>query len=183
VTLLELGILGIVIGSNNFAVALTLGALGLKSYRYRVMFVFGLFEFALPLAGILLGTAVAELIGFQANIVGALMLFGLGLFTVIGGTFDFNDDEYLARRIVSWSGLTVLGAGLSLDNLLVGLSLGFGKVQPLILAATISFFSVIFTWLGMLIGGETRRRLEREAKIASGVLLIFLGIALGIGWL
>ena len=48
-TSVELSILGIVIGSNNFAVALTLVALGLKGYCYRVMFVFGLFEFALPL--------------------------------------------------------------------------------------------------------------------------------------
>lgn len=182
-TPVNLIILGIIIGSNNFAVALTLGAMGQAKYRYRVMSVFGFFEFVVPLAGIMLGTAVTESIGWQANIVGAAILFGLGLVTVIGGIIDFRNDELLAQRIVRWDGLIVLAAGLSLDNLMVGFSLGLGKVQPFLLAATISFFSVIFTWLGMQLGRESRRRWERTAKIASGVLLMLLGIASGFGWL
>jgi hypothetical protein len=40
-TLIDLLILGFVIGSNNFAVALALGALGQSSRVYRVMLVFG----------------------------------------------------------------------------------------------------------------------------------------------
>lgn len=182
-TPLNLIILGIIIGSNNFAVALALGALGQVKYRYRVMFVFGFFEFVVPLAGIMLGTAVTESIGWQTNIVGAAILFGLGLVTVIGGIRNPRNDELLARRIVQWDGLIVLAAGLSLDNLIVGFSLGLGKVQPFLLAAAISFFSVIFTWLGMQFGRESRRRWERTAKIASGVLLMLLGIASGVGWL
>ena len=182
-TPLNLIILGIIIGSNNFAVALALGALGQAEYRYRVMLVFGVFEFMVPLAGIMLGTAVTESIGWQTNIVGAAILFGLGLVTVIGGIRNPRNDELLARRIVQWDGLIVLAAGLSLDNLIVGFSLGLGKVQPFLLAAAISFFSVIFTWLGMQFGRESRRRWERTAKITSGVLLMLLGVASGVGWL
>ncbi|MGM0689749.1 MAG: manganese efflux pump, partial [Bacillota bacterium] len=82
-TLFNLVILGIVIGSNNFAVALTLGALGQSAYRYRIIFVFGVFEFIVPLAGILLGLAAARFIGLHSGIIGAVLLTGLGLFAVI----------------------------------------------------------------------------------------------------
>ena len=41
ITLIDLPILGFGIGSNNFVVALALGALGQASRVYRVMVVFG----------------------------------------------------------------------------------------------------------------------------------------------
>ncbi len=53
----------VVICSNKFAVALTLGAMGQAPYRYRVMIVFGVFEFMIPLLGIYLGLAVARNMG------------------------------------------------------------------------------------------------------------------------
>ena len=42
--MISLIILGVLIGFNNFAVALTLGAMGQAPYRYRMMFVFGVFH-------------------------------------------------------------------------------------------------------------------------------------------
>jgi manganese efflux pump family protein len=183
VTPLKLIILGIIIGSNNFAVALTLGAMGQIAYRYRVMFVFGVFEFVVPLAGILMGTAAARVTGLDSNIPGAVMLTGLGIIAVITGFRHRRDNERLARLVVGWSGLMLLAAGLSLDNLMVGFSLGLGKVQPILLAGTISFFSVIFTWLGMHLGRESRRRWERISKVSAGALLILLGMATGMSWL
>ncbi|MFO7728972.1 MAG: manganese efflux pump [Desulfonatronovibrio sp.] len=182
-TPLKLIILGIVIGSNNFAVALTLGAMGQIAYRYRVMTVFGVFEFVVPLIGICLGRAVAEVAGLHSNAIGAVILLGLGFLAVTGGIKSSRYDDRIARLTVCWSGLTLLAAGLSIDNLMVGFSLGLGKVQPLLLAGTISFFSVVFTWLGMRLGSESRRRWEQMAKIATGSLLMLLGVATGLGWL
>lgn len=182
-TPLKLIILGIIIGSNNFAVALTLGATGQLAYRYRVMFVFGVFEFVVPLIGLCLGRVAAKAIGTHSSTVGAVLLVGLGLLAVAGGIQSPRYNERIARLTVCWSGLTLLAAGLSTDNLMVGFSLGLGKVQPFLLAGTISFFSVIFTWIGMHLGSESRRRWEHTAKIATGSLLILLGLATALGWL
>ncbi len=182
-TTVDLIILGAIVGSNNFAVALSLGALNQASRRYRVMFVFGVFEFLLPLVGIYLGSTLAMSIGIYSSLVGAALLFGLGLLTATGGFRKGYDDELLARRLTQWKGLLVLAAGLSLDNLLVGFGLGLGEVQPLIVAGAISFFSVIYTWLGIQIGQVSRRRWEHAAKIFTGVLLMLLGIATAQGWL
>ncbi|HPA14587.1 MAG TPA: manganese efflux pump [Desulfobacterales bacterium] len=181
-TLIDLVLLGIVVGSNNLAVALTLGALGQAELRYRIMLVFGVFEFCVPLVGIRLGSATAKAIGSYANIMGAVMLFGLGLLSVIEGIRDRGNDDRLAQRVTRWRGLVVLAAGLSTDNMVVGFSLGLGKVDPLTVAGTIAFFAVLFTWLGIRLGRESRRRWERSAKIGAGALLMGFGVASGAGW-
>lgn len=176
-------ILGIVIGSNNFAVALALGALGQAKHRYRIMLIFGLFEFVVPLTGIWLGSAAASALGVYSNLVGAIALSGLGLFTVIEGLRDKSNDKKLAQHITSWSGLILLAATLSIDNLIVGFSLGFGQANPLTIAGTIAVFAVFFTWLGLEVGDETRRRWEQVVEISAGVLLVMLGTAIYFGWL
>ena len=88
-------ILGVVISSSNLAVALALGAMGQAARCFRVMLVFGLFEFVMPLLGIGLGAATARAIGLQANVVGTVLLIALGLLTVIGGIRNRPQDEKL----------------------------------------------------------------------------------------
>ncbi|MDF0591870.1 manganese efflux pump [Methanotrichaceae archaeon Mx] len=171
-----------IIGSNNLAVALALGALGQAERRLRVMLVFGLFEFFVPLVGIWLGSATAEAIGLQTNVVGAVLLVGLGLSAVIVGLRDQKADEELARRVTEWRGLLFLAACLSVDNLAVGFGLGLGRANPLAVATAIAFFSVLFTWAGMRLGRDSRHGWERGAKIVAGALLVGLGLAGGAGW-
>ncbi|MDI9400206.1 MAG: manganese efflux pump [Euryarchaeota archaeon] len=188
-SLIDFLILGAVIGSNNLAVALALGALGQAHRRFRVMLVFGLFEFFVPLLGIWLGSTTAEMFGLHTNMVGAVLLMGLGLLAGIGGLRRQSEDEVLskdeklARRVTHRHGLVLLAAGLSADNLVVGFSLGLGRAHPLAVAGTIAFFSVLFTWVGMRLGREYRRNWERGAKVAAGGLLVGLGAACGLGWL
>lgn len=174
--LLELLILGVVIGSNNFSVALALGALGKAALRYRVILVFGIFEFVVPLLGIWLGAATAELIGNQANIIGAILLTAIGVWVIIEGLRHKSDDQFLEERVTRWGSLILLGAVLSLDNLLVGFSLGFGDANPLAVATAIAIFAILFTRLGFQLGCEARRRWERTVKIAAGGMLLLLGL-------
>lgn len=181
--LLELLILGVVIGSNNFSVALALGALGKTSVRNRVIIIFGLFEFIVPLVGIWLGALTAKIIGEYANIIGAFILTAIGLWVIYEGFRHRSNDQALKEQVASWSSLILLGAGLSLDNLLVGFSLGLGEASPLAVASVIAIFAVLFTWLGFQLGCEARRRWERVVKIGAGVLLLLLGLASFASWL
>ncbi len=68
----------------------------------------------------------------------------------------------------------MLAGGLSIDNLIVGFSLGLGSIEPLALASTIALFSVAFTWIGLEMGARAQKSYERFAKIAAGLLLLAL---------
>lgn len=179
--LLTLLILGVVIGANNLAVSLALGAMGQNVRHVRIVTVFGLFEFFMPLAGIWVGRQIAEALSANLAWMAPALLVGFGLSTVIGAGFRRFDEEALGRRASSWPGLMLLSASLSTDNLLIGLSLGLGEVAPVILAAVISGFSMTFAYLGLLAGDRVRKRGRRRAEAAAGLLLIAAGVYLANG--
>ena len=180
-TLLQLLALGLVIGSNNLAAALALGALGQASRRVRIVAVFSVFEFVIPLVGIGLGQTAARWVATHAEWISAALLIALGAWVIVVGVRKKSDDERLARRATTWYGLLLLAGGLSIDNLVVGFSLGLGLVDPLVVATTIAGFSAAFTWVGLGLGDASRRHWERWAAVGAGGLLVALGVADALG--
>ena len=177
--LIQLLILGVVIGFNNFATALALGALGQEKRLWRILIVFAVFEFGVPLIGLWLGRNAAEYMANGSAWLGPVLLAALGLLTLYESTRDTRSQKKLAERMTSWRGLALLSAAMSLDNLVVGFSLGLGGVAPLALATTIMVFSVTFAWIGLRIGGRSRHNYESLTEVISGILLLALAYA---GW-
>lgn len=176
----ELVILGATIGANNLGVALALGALGQAPRRRRIAGIFGLFEFAVPLVGLLIGRGLSGALAEAGRWIGAALLVALGLLTLRP---DGPNDERLAGRVTTTGGLVGLAVGLSLDNLLVGFALGLGDVRALLVAAVIASFSVSFTLVGLQLGAVGRRHWERRARVAAGVALVAVGLAVAAGWI
>lgn len=176
-------VLGLVIGANNFSAALSLGALGQAPRRLRIVAVFAVFEFVVPLAGAAAGQAMAITLAAWARWISAGLLVGVGAATMRAGLRGDDKDERRASQVTSWRGLMVLAAGLSADNLAVGFSLGLGDVSPVVLAGTIAVFSSAFTWIGIGLGDQMRRHWERRAQLVAGLALVVLGVASGAGWL
>ncbi len=180
---LRLLILGVVIGSNNFATTLAMGALGQIGKRRRILLVFALFEFTVPLVGLWLGRGASSFVADRAGWLGPALIAGLGLWTIYEATGDSHDHEKLAHWLTSWSGLFLLAGGLSVDNLVVGFSLGLGGIHPLALATTIMVFSVVFSWVGLQIGERAQRSFEKPAEAVSGALLLGVAWMSWSGWL
>jgi manganese efflux pump family protein len=174
--------LGAAIGANNLAVSLTLGSLGQARRRWRIVAVFGVFEFTLPLIGLLIGRETADALAGSGRWLGAALLAALGLWT-LRPSEDPGEDERLARHVTTWRGLAGLAAVLSIDNLVVGFALGLGSTGPLLLAGVIAVFAVCFTLIGLELGAAGRRRWSRGARVASGTALLALAIAIATGWL
>jgi len=172
-----------VIGANNFSAALSLGALGQAPRRVRIVAVFAVFEFFVPLLGAAAGQALAVTLAAGAQWISAALLLGVGAMTVLSGIRADNQDERRAKLVTTWRGLAVLGAGLSADNLAVGFGLGLGQVSPFVLAGTIVLFSTVFTWVGIGLGDQLRRHWERRAQLVAGGALIALALAGLAGWL
>lgn len=177
----ELLILGIIIGSNNFATALALGSLGSEVSRGRVVPIFGLFEFTFPLVGLWLGQQASSMIADAAGWLGPALLAALGAWIIGAALRGQEPAEDLARRATTWRGLLLLSAGLSLDNLVVGFSLGLGKANPVLVATVIALFSMSFAWAGLQLGDRARGASRLIAEVGTGLLLIALAIAMAMG--
>lgn len=175
----QLLFLGLVIGSNNLAAALALGALGQAHLRFRIMLVFGFFEFLMPLVGLWLGNKASTVVGTAASYITPLILIVLAAFSFYAATKNSKDEKELAKQITTWQGLILLELSLSLDNLAAGFGLGLRTAQsppPLILALTIAVFSVAYTWLGLVLGKTGHKTWPTFAETGAGLLLILLAV-------
>jgi putative Mn2+ efflux pump MntP len=181
--LLQLLIIGVVIGSNNFATSLALGALGQEDKHRRILIMFGVFEFSIPLFGLWLGSNLSNLLTERFGWLGPLLIAGIGLWTLFQAIRETRDDKKLAKWLSSWGGLFFLSAGLSVDNLIIGFSLGLNSVPALVTATVIMTCSVAFTWIGLLVGGKGQRSNETAAEFLSGLLLLAIAWMSWSGWL
>lgn len=180
---MKLLLIGIVIGANNLAASIALGAAGQASRWPRILIAFGVFEFFVPLAGIALGREVAHRLADYTEWLGAALLTVLGAWIIIAGLVDRFDLGTLARRAMSWGGILLLAATLSIDNVVIGFSLGLRGYSPLELALTITACSLLFSAIGLRIGDAGRRHFETVAEISAGILLLGLAAADVAGWL
>lgn len=180
----KLFLLGVVISSNNLAVAFSLGALNIRYFWWRIIAVFGVFEFVIPLVGVFIGQQFSEFIADYVAYIGGSILLLFGLFMVYKSfNSSLEDEEYLLKKVTSWTGIISLAAGLSLDNLIVGFSIGLQNFHPVTTASVIAVSSVIFTFIGLNTGKYLKERFKKSTDLFSAILLIFLGIATLFEWL
>lgn len=179
----QLLLLGAVIGANNFAAALALGALGQKPRRWRVAPIFGAVEFVVPLIGLAFGRSLAGGVGELGRAIAPALLAALGFWMLYGALRKDVREEEWAARAATVGGALALALGLSLDNLVVGFSFGLDGRTPLTLAAVIGASSMLFTFVGMTVGGRARRRMETQAEIGAALLVLVVAAAAALGWL
>lgn len=151
--------------------------------RWRILLVFGVFEFSVPLLGIWLGGRAAERLADRAPWLSSALLAAVGIWTMVAAWRSSADPRRYARHAASWGGLVVLAGLLSVDNLVVGFGIGLGGASPLLLAATIACFAIGFAALGLRIGHRARRHHERAAETFAGAVLVVLAVAIAAGWL
>src|SRR5262252_6766966 len=82
--MVALVLVAVSVGLSNFAAAIGIGVSGIdRRTRLRVGVIFGLFETAMPILGLLLGRSLATTLGHAARWIAAALLIATGLYTVI----------------------------------------------------------------------------------------------------
>ena len=151
------------LGLDNLAFAVGLGLAGLPRARWlRVGVIFALFEGLMPLA----------------EYAAALVLIAVGGLAVREALVEDDDDAVPALAAVEgprlfWTGLTI-----SLDELAVGFSLGVLNVAIGLAVVYIAVQALALTFLGLALGRRLGARLGSRAELASGVVLLLLGLGL-----
>ena len=168
--MLGITLVAVALGLSNFAAAIGIGLSGVsRRLRLRVAIVFGFFEAAMPLVGLLIGRSVSHSIGSAASSLGGGILIAIGLYTCAQAwRGDAARTEPLSLR-----NLVLTGAALSLDNLAVGFGLGAYNVALADAAIVIAAVSVGMSLLGLEIGRRLGRSVGRwSAELGGGVLIL-----------
>ncbi len=169
------------VGLSNFAGSIGIGLSGIDGRtRLRVGLAFGLFEALMPIAGLLLGQAVAGYLGNIAKYVGSAILVLTGVYTIWQGRRvpDKGPEGPLETRR-----LLVMATALSIDNLAVGFALGAYRINIVLAAATIGVISVVLSLIGLELGSRLGSRVEAWSEELGGAVLILVGVAIAVGLL
>ena len=185
--MLALLLVAVSLGLSNFAASVGIGVSGVDGRtRLRVGVIFGAFETAMPIIGLIAGRSLARTLGHGAHWVGAALLIGTGAYTVFqavradGGPDDSPSSPSSPAGSQAWR-LIITGAALSIDNLAVGFALGTYHVGFAVAAIVIGAVSVTMSLIGLELGHRLGTRTGGRGEIAGGLVLIGVGIAIAAG--
>ncbi len=169
-------LLGISVGLSNFAASIAIGLSGVNnSIRFKTAIIFGLFETLMPIIGLLIGKQSAGKIGFHANYIGGGLLILTGLYIIFKTFYKTTSKNVNNASDKSLWKLIVAGLALSIDNLIVGFSLGTHKVPLVSSALIIGSLSVVLALIGLEIGNQLSSKIEAFSELLSGFILVLVG--------
>ena len=176
--IITIALVGLSVGLDNFAASIAIG-LGKtnKLSKLQSALIFGLFETAMTVLGLYLGKDVSSYLGTNANLIGGGLLCATGLYLTIGAVLHVDDKgaEFASKSRYK---LILTAISLSIDNLIVGFSLGTRIVSLWLSIIILAIMSVSLSLLGLEVGSRVGKRFEEYSEIISGVILILLGLAI-----
>jgi putative Mn2+ efflux pump MntP len=178
--MLALLLVAVSLGLSNFAASIGIGVSGVDARtRFRVGVIFGVFESAMPILGLLAGRSLAGTLGHAAHWTGAALLIATGVYALIQAIRGQGTE---ARRVDQriWP-LVITGFALSIDNLAVGFALGTYHVSLPLAAAVIGVVSVAMSLVGLELGARIGMRAGQRGELLGALVLIGVGAAIGTG--
>jgi manganese efflux pump family protein len=192
--MLALLLVAVSLGLSNFAASVGLGANGVdRRTRLRVGLVFGFFETAMPIIGLLAGRGAAGALGHATRWLGAGLLIATGSYSLAqalrsardaagaGTQSEPSPSEPPQSEPQPLGRLLVTGLALSVDNLAVGFALGAVHVSLPVAVIVIGAVSVTLSLLGLELGHRLSTRIGGRGEVLGGLVLIGVGIAVAAG--
>ena len=179
--MLTLLLVAVSVGLDNLGAATAIGVSGVDGrLRLRIAIIFGTFEAAMPLLGLLIGRSVAHNLGGHTKLVAGVILGLVGAYAIVSDLFGDRPTDG-EPHTPSLARLVILGATLSIDNLAIGFALGSYRVNVVLAAVVIAFLSVALSFVGLELGNRVGERLGQRSELVGGVMLVGIGVAIGTG--
>ena len=181
--MLALLLVAVSVGLSNLAAAIGIGFGGVTARtRVRVALVFGAFEAGMPIVGLVIGAGLASGIGQLARWIGAALLIGIGIGTIVQATHQpaASGAEHPAPT-GSLGRLLLSAFALSLDNLAAGFALGTMHIGIAEGAIVIGLVSVGLSLAGLELGSRIGAAAGRRGEQLGGAILVAVGVAIAAG--
>lgn len=131
----------------------------------------------MPVVGLLIGHSLSSQMGAAAKPIGGSLLALAGAY-VIASTLLRTEPVPKSPNLTA-KRLALMGAALSMDNLVIGFALGTYRVNLVVAAIVIAAVSVVLSLLGLELGARIGERLGERSEILGGAALIVIGVAIG----
>ncbi len=139
----------------------------------KISFFFALFQFAMPLAGWLIGSKFEHYLSTYGHWAAFILLTALGA-KMLAESFKGVGEK--KTDINSWKILVLLSVATSIDALIVGMSFGFLQINIGLAVSVIGVTTFFLTLLSLFLGKKFGERWGVKSEIAGGLILILIGV-------
>ncbi len=156
---------------DAFSLSIFLGTILSKKSAIILIILIGIFHFFMPILGAVFGYKISGLINLNGD-----LIFGVILLLLSGQIFLnlYKEEEF--NKEFNLYELLLLAFGVAIDSFSVGFGLSFSDNFVFYSSLIFSFCSMIFTYIGLLIGKYTSDVLGVYSKIIGGIVLLSFAI-------
>ncbi|TJY41872.1 manganese efflux pump [Cohnella pontilimi] len=167
-------LMAVALGMDAFSLGVGIGLKGVRLLDIlKLSSVIALFHMLMPLAGMVTGHYVSELLGGVATSVAGGLLLLLGSHMLYSSLRGEHTDSIDHR---SGLGIVVFSLSVSIDSFSVGVSLGMFSDFLLFTVLMFGFFGGVMSVLGLLLGRRVSRSLGGYGEALGGVILLTFGL-------
>ena len=166
------------VGLDGFAVATSIVLSRLsKAVKIRIAVVFGLFETVMPLLGVVAGHRLSGLFDGKASLIGGVLLIATAVFQLVGNR-NREEKQDIKMATKDWRSTVMAALAVSIDNLVVGFSLGTRNVSLPLAAVIIGVVSIGLVAAGLELGRRIGNRIGAYGDYLASAILFAVGIAI-----
>lgn len=170
---LKLLALVVSLGMDTLLLAISLGMTQRGTVnRWKVGLTFAVFEGSMPLFGFGIGRLLGSVIGRFTGVAGGIILLCFAIWLIF---FEKEQDEKRITTLRGWV-LIISALSVSIDELIVGFSLGVIGIPIVTTVFLIAFQALLFTVVGITWGTKLRPFFGEWAEKLVGIVLFALGL-------
>ena len=156
---------------DAFSLSLAYGTLNLnKKDIFLLSIIVGIYHFFMPLIGNCIGSLFLKIFPLEPKIIVFVVLLFNGIQMIIEGIKVKEEVKKLSILEMIMFGLAV-----SIDSFSVGIGLQSISNKYVLCAYIFSLSSLIFTYIGLLLGKKINNIVGKISTIIGGLILIFIG--------
>ncbi|MDW0116066.1 manganese efflux pump [Sporosarcina thermotolerans] len=167
--------IGVAANIDNLGISM---AYGLRSNRIPFIYnlIISIISMAAAYFSIITGNVLSNYLTLSfSNLIGGILLIGLGLWVTLKSTNCTEETKQLVS--INWKESVVLGFILALNCLSIGFSAGITGIPPLSTSISVGFFSFISIAIGVRLGHTIGNTFfGKHAERIGGLLLILIGV-------
>ncbi len=169
-------LIGISLSMDAFSLAIAYGIIGISKKKAIILSILvGIFHFIMPLIGLILGMIIENVRFINLQIISAIILIYIGINLIISSIKKEEGPSLNKTNILMFS------VSVSLDSLTIGIGLKAITHNYMLASLVFSICSMVFTYIGLMLGDVIGKKVGEYSKIIGGIILILIAILMFIG--
>ena len=167
ITIILIFFIAVSLSMDAFFLSIAYGSLNLEKKKiYILSIIVGLYHFFMPILGIGFG----NILNIKSNYIVALIFLIIGINMIL--------DIYKEKEIkpVSFLYMLLFGLSVSIDSFTIGIGLSNIMKFTILCPITFSLVSLIFTYVGLVLGKKISETIGNISILIGGLTLIVLGV-------